>query len=211
MVGAGDEDHIITRVIPGTDPLQEFDEDDPTDVITIDHETDELDADDLSEVSMTSADTMTKDTRGKDAGEVGETPQIQSRNSGSQRHPTLPKEYSTPYPQAAFPEVGEGDCPRLQDRFTIPVSGNTMSSGSSRGLSCGAVRRHQPVCHPCKASHHHAQGHPVGQTNPGRASIVSHNHKQTFRSFSGPPQYSKRSSLRKAIRTCESLLQNRPI
>ena len=37
MVGAGDEDHIITRVIPGTDPLQEFDEDDPTDVITIDH------------------------------------------------------------------------------------------------------------------------------------------------------------------------------
>ena len=47
MVGAGDEDHIITRVIPGTDPLQEFDEDDPTDVITIDHETDESDADDL--------------------------------------------------------------------------------------------------------------------------------------------------------------------
>ena len=61
MVGAGDEDHIITRVIPGTDPLQEFDEDNPTDVITIDHETDESDADDLSEVSMTSADAMTKE------------------------------------------------------------------------------------------------------------------------------------------------------
>ena len=61
MVGVGNEDHIITRVIPGTDPLQEFDEDDPTDVITIDHETDELDNDDLSEVSMTSADAMTKE------------------------------------------------------------------------------------------------------------------------------------------------------
>ena len=61
MVGAGDEDHIITRVIPGTDPLQEFDEDDPTDMIAIDHETDESDADDLSEVSMTSADAMTKE------------------------------------------------------------------------------------------------------------------------------------------------------
>ena len=61
MVGVGDEDHIITRVIPGMDPLQEFDEDDPTDVITIDHETDESDADDLSEVSMTSADAMTKE------------------------------------------------------------------------------------------------------------------------------------------------------
>ena len=61
MVGAVDEDHIITRVIPGTDPLQEFDEDDPVDVITIDHETEELDADDLSEDSMTSADAMTKE------------------------------------------------------------------------------------------------------------------------------------------------------
>ena len=61
MFGAGDEDHIITRVIPGTDPLQEFDEDDPMDVITIDHETDELDVDDLSEVSMTSADAITKE------------------------------------------------------------------------------------------------------------------------------------------------------
>ena len=61
MVGVGDEDHIITRVIPGTDPLQEFDEGDPADVITIDHETDESDVDDLSEVSMTSADAMTKE------------------------------------------------------------------------------------------------------------------------------------------------------
>ena len=61
MVGAGNEDHIITRVIPGMDPLQEFDEDDPADVITIDHETDESDTDDLSEVSMTLADAMTKE------------------------------------------------------------------------------------------------------------------------------------------------------
>ena len=61
MVGVGDEDHIIARVIPGTDPLQEFDEDDPIDVITLDHETDKSDIDDLSEVSMTSADAMTKE------------------------------------------------------------------------------------------------------------------------------------------------------
>ena len=61
MVGVGDEEHIITRVIPSTDPLQEFDEDDPMDMITIDHETDESDIDDLSEVSMTLADAMTKE------------------------------------------------------------------------------------------------------------------------------------------------------
>ena len=58
MVGAGDEDHIITRVLPGTDPLKEFDEDNPEDVITIDHKMDESDADDLSEVSMVSVDAM---------------------------------------------------------------------------------------------------------------------------------------------------------
>ena len=52
MVGAGDEDHIITRVLPGTDTLQEFDEDDPKDIITIDHETDNSDVDDFSEASM---------------------------------------------------------------------------------------------------------------------------------------------------------------
>ena len=56
MVGTGDEEHIITRVIPGTDPLQNFEEDDPSQFIVIDDDTDDSsDADDLSEVSMTSA------------------------------------------------------------------------------------------------------------------------------------------------------------
>ena len=61
MVGVGNEDHIITRVIPGTNTLQEFNEDDPEDVITIDHETDESDVDDLPEASMVSADAMSKE------------------------------------------------------------------------------------------------------------------------------------------------------
>ena len=58
MIDVGNDDHIITKVVPGTDPMQDFDEDDPTNVITIDHETDESDVDDLSEVSMASADVM---------------------------------------------------------------------------------------------------------------------------------------------------------
>ena len=58
MIGVGDDDHIITKVIPGTDPMQAFDEDNPANVIVIEHETDESDVDDLSEVSMTSADAM---------------------------------------------------------------------------------------------------------------------------------------------------------
>ena len=55
MVGTGDEEHIITRVIPGTDPLQDFEEDDPSQFIVIDDTDESSDADDLSEVSMTSA------------------------------------------------------------------------------------------------------------------------------------------------------------
>ena len=56
MIGSGDEEHIITRVVPGTDPMQDFEDDDPSQFIVIDEDTDaSSDADDLSEVSMASA------------------------------------------------------------------------------------------------------------------------------------------------------------
>ena len=58
MIGVGDDDHIITKVVPGTDPMQDFDEDDPANVVVIEHETNESDVDDLSEVSMMLADAM---------------------------------------------------------------------------------------------------------------------------------------------------------
>ena len=56
MIGSGDEDHKITRVVPGTDQMQDFDDKDPTQTIIIDHDTDtSSDVDNLSEVSMASA------------------------------------------------------------------------------------------------------------------------------------------------------------
>ena len=56
MIRSGDEDHIITRVVPGTDPMQDFKEDDPSQFIVIDDDTNaSSDVDDLSEVSMASA------------------------------------------------------------------------------------------------------------------------------------------------------------
>ena len=56
MIGSSDEEHIITRVVPGTDPMQDFEDDDPSQFIVIDKDTDaSSDADDLSEVSMASA------------------------------------------------------------------------------------------------------------------------------------------------------------
>ena len=56
MIGAADEDHFITKILPGTDPLQDFEDDDPTQTIIIDHDMDaSSDVDNLSEVSMASA------------------------------------------------------------------------------------------------------------------------------------------------------------
>ena len=56
MIGSGDEDHIITRVVPGTDPMEDFEDDDPSQFIVIYHDSDaSSDVDDLSEVSMASA------------------------------------------------------------------------------------------------------------------------------------------------------------
>ena len=59
----------------------------------------------------------------------------------------------------------------FQDRPAVPVSGDTVSPGSSRGIPGRAVRGRQPVCHPCQASYHHAKGHQVGKTNPGRECV----------------------------------------
>ena len=61
MIGSGDKDHIITKVVPGMDPMQDFEDDDPTQTIIIDHDTDaSSDVDDLSEVSMTSTRGISK-------------------------------------------------------------------------------------------------------------------------------------------------------
>ena len=61
MIGSGDEDHIITRVVPGTDPMQDFEDNNPTQTIITDHDTNaSSDVDDLSEVSMASAGDIRK-------------------------------------------------------------------------------------------------------------------------------------------------------
>ena len=62
MIGSVDEEHIITKVLPGMTPLQDYEEDDPSQVITINYETDNSnDVDDLSEVSMASGGGISKD------------------------------------------------------------------------------------------------------------------------------------------------------
>ena len=49
------------------------------------------------------------------------------------------KNHSTAHPEIAFPEVGEGDHPGLQDGPAVPVGRDTVSPGSNRGLPCQAI------------------------------------------------------------------------
>ena len=61
FMGQIDDEVIITHVQAGTDPLQQFHEDDPEKIVVLDVSTDEeIDfADDLSEVSMVSQGNVT--------------------------------------------------------------------------------------------------------------------------------------------------------
>ena len=80
-----------------------------------------------------------EDTRSEDAGETSETPSVQSGYCGPEGHPSLPEDLSTAHSEDTFPEAGEGDCPRLQDRPTISVSGDTVSPRGNGGVPRQAV------------------------------------------------------------------------
>ena len=87
MLGAGDEDHIITKIIEGTDPLQDFEEGEPSQTIVLDYKTDtSSDVDDLSKVSMTSTRGISKQ---EFQGLLSDTASAQHSISALQ-HPSTP-------------------------------------------------------------------------------------------------------------------------
>ena len=63
-------------------------------------------------------------------------------------------------PQAALSAPCTRNRSRFQDWSAFPE------------LRCNGSSRHQPVRHPHQASHHHAQGHLAGLSNPRRTSIT---------------------------------------
>ena len=63
-----------------------------------------------------------EDPRGTDAGEANKTHRYRA-GTVALKTPSLPGKHSIAYPKIALPEVGEGDCPGLQDRPAIPVGG----------------------------------------------------------------------------------------
>ena len=102
-----------------------------------------------------------------------ETPQIQTRNGRSPRNSTIPEVDRASYSQVAIPTSCPWDRPRLQDRPAIPVVCCYGSARSVGGLPGWPLRGHQSVRHPRQTSNHHAQGHPVGSTNPRRTCLRS--------------------------------------
>ena len=71
-----------------------------------------------------------------DAGEANKAPQVQSRNCGSEGHPSLPRQYSAAHPKVAFPAGSEGDHTGYQDRPAVPDSSAPVSSGGNGGVPC---------------------------------------------------------------------------
>ena len=83
------------------------------------------------------------------------------------------------------------DHARHQEWPKDPGSGNKRFAGSGRGLFSRPVWRLQPVCYPCKMSHHHAKRCAVSKKNMQREDLeISWPVTQTW-SFSGPPTFSK--------------------
>ena len=88
-----------------------------------------------------------------------------------QRNPPLSEIHRITDTQVAFPASRSRNCPGFQDGLALSKFGCTSSTRSQRGLFGRSFRRHQPVCHSRQTCHHHAQRHPVGSSNSGRACI----------------------------------------
>ncbi len=94
-----------------------------------------------------------------------EASQIQAGYRCPERNQTIPKVDRAIDPKSSIPEIDQRNRLRLQDRTEIPSLGCRSIAGGCRGIHGRSVRRHQPVCHPCQESHHHAKGCAVGQKN----------------------------------------------
>ena len=99
--------------------------------------------------------------------------------------------------ETTFPVLSEGNCSRLQGRCKVPVGCNYGYAGSIGSLPGGTLRGLQPVCHPCKVSHHHAQRYSTGKTHPWQK-IMSRppSQHQKSRSFQDHPNSPKGESLK---------------
>ena len=104
---------------------------------------------------------------------------------------SIPKIYRIIYQKDSIPMSHIWDHVRHQEWPKNPGSGNERFAGSSRGLYSRLVWRLQPVCYPCKMSHHHAKRCTVSQKNMQREDLeISWPVTKTW-SFSGPPTYSQ--------------------
>ena len=124
---------------------------------------------------------------------------VQTINCCSERDMSIPEIYRIIDQKGSIPMSHIWDHVRHQEWSKNPGSGNKRFAGSSRGLFGRLVWRLQPVCYPCKTSHHHAKRCTVSQKNMQREDLeISWPATQTW-SFSGPPTFSKSKYTWKAI------------
>ena len=123
------------------------------------------------------------------AGTEEEASQVPSRNRGTERDPEVPEVDGAPHSEAAFPEVGAGDCSESdQGRHPFPERGHHGTAGGLGGLLSGSPSGVQPLRRPRQTGHHHAQGHPAGTSHPKGEELKAASRRHiTFWSFSGPP------------------------
>ena len=94
-----------------------------------------------------------------------------------------------------FQRVGEGDCPGFQDRLVVPVSGDTVSPGGGGGIPLSGCST-MPTCVPSMPGELPSCRRTYCWQEESRESLRNvPQQTQTSWSFSGPPPYSKRSSL----------------
>ena len=132
---------------------------------------------------------------------AGDSPEVPTQNEGLKGYPTLPKIHGMSHPKASIPEVSQGECNRRCTGNAIPVLGTASTPGGCKSIPHKIFPGYQPLCHPCQACHHHAQGHSAGQENPWRMNLrCPHPSTHKTRSFSGPPKASQGNCLEKLCR-----------
>ena len=109
------------------------------------------------------------------------------------------KVYRTIDQKSSIPTSHIWNHARHQEWPKDPGSGNKSFAGSGRSLFSRPIWRLQPVCYPCKMSHHHAKRCAVSEMNMQRENLeISWSATKTL-SFSGPPTYFQSKYTWKAI------------
>ena len=79
--------------------------------------------------------------RSKIGGAIGSSKEVQARDCSIEGDPSFPEGLGVTHQKTAFPETGEGNRKRLQNRSPVSAVSNRSSTGGRRSIPGGTVRR----------------------------------------------------------------------